>query len=301
MRTLEFIDAMTEMLGAKTLQGTDAVAISAENRQFLRKLYAQAPQGGTSQPARPTPDRPTFTPRQAAPAGQPVVQEKRPEQPPRVQQPKPSIQVPSVASTPATFTPTPVAATDGMDWAALEQAAKGCRACSLCQGRNSVVFEDGSHSAELMFIGGAPSDLEDAQGVPFVDDAGKLLTKIIGAMGFSRKDVYVANVLKCMPPENRGPKKDEVDACLRFVKRQIQLVQPKAIILLGAVPLQYMLGQRGIAGNRGKWMSFEGIPVMPTYHPAFLLRKPDHKREVWEDVQLVMQRFGIQPPSKPGQ
>jgi uracil-DNA glycosylase family 4 len=304
MQTIEFIDAVTEMLGTMKLQGNTAIPISDENRQFLRKLYVGKKPDGRAVPAPvPTPastPKPVFTP----PAPQPVAppQVAQPAAPrtqappfrPPAPQPTPTAQ-PSPADQAFTAVPNPPVA--GMDWATLASTAKGCHACKLCQGRNTVVFEDGNRNADLMFIGEGPGADEDSQGIPFVGKAGQLLTKIIEAMGFSRQDVYIATIVKCRPPESRNPEPDEAEACLHFLERQIQLVQPKAIVLLGAIPLQNLLKERGIMSHRGKWMEYKGIPVMPTFHPSFLLRKPEHKRDVWNDVQLVMKTFDINPPS----
>ena len=143
-----------------------------------------------------------------------------------------------------------------------------------------------------MFIGEAPGAEEDAQGIPFVGKAGELLTKMIRAMKYDRSDVYIANIVKCRPPGNRNPLEEEAEVCLPYLKRQIELVSPKAIVLLGAVPLKFMMGLVKISNYRGTWLEYEGIKVMPTYHPAFLLRNPDAKADVWKDLQQVMAYLG---------
>jgi uracil-DNA glycosylase family 4 len=178
--------------------------------------------------------------------------------------------------------------------AAIEARAKGCTKCSeLSRCRHSVVFGTGSTRAELMFIGEAPGADEDAQGEPFVGRAGQLLTKIITAMGYTRDQVYITNVLKCRPPQNRTPLPDEVQNCLPYMLSQIELVQPKVIVALGAVALRALLDvQLGITKMRGHWYTFRGIPIMPTFHPAYLLRNPAAKREVWQDIQAVMTKLG---------
>ena len=143
-----------------------------------------------------------------------------------------------------------------------------------------------------MFIGEGPGADEDAQGIPFVGRAGELLTKMIKAMTFDRSEVYIANIVKCRPPENRNPSDEEAEVCIPFLKRQIELVNPKVIVLLGAVPLKYLMGKTGISRMRGTWMEYKGIQVMPTYHPAYLLRNPGAKKDVWQDLQEVMSVLG---------
>lgn len=185
-------------------------------------------------------------------------------------------------------------------WDELAAEVASCRRCGLCEGRTNTVFGAGSHNAELMFIGEGPGADEDAQGLPFVGRAGELLTRMIVAMQFRREDVYIANIVKCRPPNNRQPEEDEAKICIAFLKRQIQLLRPKAIVVLGATPLRDLLGKTGITRMRGKWLEYEGIKVMPTFHPAFLLRNPPAKREVWEDLKQVM-RFLGKDPAQPAQ
>ncbi len=164
-----------------------------------------------------------------------------------------------------------------------------CTCCNLCKGRTHIVFGEGNPKAELMFIGEGPGRDEDATGRPFVGRAGQLLTKIIEAMKFKRSDVYIANVVKCRPPNNRVPLPDEVATCEGFLHRQISVIKPKVIVCLGSVAVQNLLKTESkISSLRGKFTEWNGIPVMPTYHPAFLLRNPDMKKEVWEDMKKVM-------------
>ena len=179
-----------------------------------------------------------------------------------------------------------------MGWQELRQCAMQCAACPLAPTRTNVVFGCGAEKTELMFIGEGPGADEDAQGIPFVGRAGELLSKMIKAMKYDRSEVYIANIVKCRPPENRNPSDDEAATCIPFLKRQIELVQPKAIVLLGAVPVKYLMGKTGITRLRGKWMEYEGIKVMPTYHPAYLLRNPAAKADVWKDLQQVMAVLG---------
>ncbi|MFA7231355.1 MAG: uracil-DNA glycosylase, partial [Victivallaceae bacterium] len=174
---------------------------------------------------------------------------------------------------------------------------QNCRLCRLCEQRTRVVFGEGNPQAELMFIGEGPGFEEDQQGRPFVGAAGQLLDKMITAMQYSRESVYIANIVKCRPPNNRAPQPDEAVSCLPYLKRQIELIAPQAIVLLGAIPLLHLTGQTGITRLRGQWMEYNGIKVMPTYHPAYLLRKEDAKRDVWADLQQVMKLFGKTRPS----
>jgi len=184
-----------------------------------------------------------------------------------------------------------------IELAAVEARAKACTKCSeLSRCRHSVVFGVGSASAEIMFIGEAPGADEDAQGEPFVGRAGQLLTKMIEAMGYRRADVYIANIIKCRPPQNRTPEPDEVANCLPYVLSQIELIQPKVIVALGATALRALLDVHlGITKMRGHWYTFRDIPIMPTFHPAYLLRNPAAKREVWDDMKAVLDKLGRKP------
>jgi len=179
-----------------------------------------------------------------------------------------------------------------MDMQTLQKSAHGCTKCPLLRGRKNVVFGAGDVNADLMFIGEVPGSDEDAQGIPFVGEVGQLLTKMINAMQFQRSGVYIANIVKCHPPKNRDPQDTEAEACIPYLQRQIELVSPKVIVILGALPLQYLLNQKGITRLRGKWMDYHGIKTMPTFHPAYLLRNPDAKKDVWTDLQKVMELFG---------
>jgi uracil-DNA glycosylase family 4 len=174
-----------------------------------------------------------------------------------------------------------------------------CKLCSLCRTRTQTVFGTGDPNARLLFVGEAPGFDEDREGEPFVGLAGKLLTDIIKAMGLERGQVYIANVIKCRPPQNRTPNPAEVGSCLPYLERQIAILQPQAIVALGAVAAKALLGvELPISRVRGRFHDYHGIPLMPTYHPAYLLRNPEEKRKVWEDVQLVMARLGLSRPRK---
>jgi len=164
-----------------------------------------------------------------------------------------------------------------------------CKRCPLHLTRRNLVYGEGNPSAGLVFIGEAPGEEEDLQGRPFVGRAGQLLTRIIEAMGFRRQDVYICNILKCRPPRNRNPKQEEMETCEPFLVKQIEAIGPKVICALGSFAARRILQTDvPITVLRGKFHEFRGVRVMPTYHPAYLLRNPDAKKQVWEDVQLIM-------------
>ena len=170
-----------------------------------------------------------------------------------------------------------------------------CTRCKIHKHRRTIVFGDGNPKAELVFVGEGPGADEDAQGLPFVGRAGKLLTQMIEAMGLERKDVYICNVVKCRPPENRTPEDDEVSTCSPFLFRQLEVISPKVIVCLGAVAAKTLLRtNRGISQFRGQWLDYRGSKLMATYHPAYLLRNPNAKGEVWKDLQKVMAVLGLQ-------
>ena len=177
----------------------------------------------------------------------------------------------------------------------LQKSLANCSRCSLCQQRNNIVFGGGNSKARVVLIGEAPGREEDLQGVPFVGEAGQLLEKILLAMNLSRESVYICNVIKCRPPGNRDPKPDEIATCEPFLKQQLAIIKPEIIITLGRFAAQALLKtMTPISRLRGQWHEYEGIAVMPTFHPAYLLRNPAGKRPVWEDMKQVMQRLGIQ-------
>jgi uracil-DNA glycosylase len=171
-----------------------------------------------------------------------------------------------------------------------------CTRCKLARcGRTQIVFGVGNPNAALMFVGEGPGRDEDQQGEPFVGRAGQLLTEIITkGMKLRRQDVYIANVVKCRPPENRNPEPDEIAACMPFLARQVDLVRPRVIVALGTFAAQTLLGVRTpITRMRGAWQDYRGVKVMPTFHPAYLLRTPADKRVVWADIKLVMAELGL--------
>jgi uracil-DNA glycosylase family 4 len=175
-----------------------------------------------------------------------------------------------------------------------------CTRCKLHARRHSIVFGDGNPKADLVFIGEGPGADEDAQGLPFVGRAGKLLTQMIQAMGLERSQVYICNVVKCRPPENRQPEKDEIATCSPFLFRQLDVIRPKVIVCLGATALQALFGTDvSISRLRGKWIDYRGTQLLPTYHPAYLLRNPSAKADVWKDLQKVMEVLGLAPKRPP--
>ena len=233
-------------------------------------------------------------------------------QPPVQPQPQPAYQpAPPPQQPPAPLEIHAAAPAAGLDWNQLAEAIHSCKACPLYAGKRNYVMEDGFRQARVMFIGEGPGEDEDRQGVPFVGRAGQLLTRMILAMGLDRtaqdaeRGCYIANIVKCRPPGNRNPEPEEGTACLPYLQRQIELVKPEAIILLGAVPLNFLMNRRGITAARGKWLDYKGISVMPTFHPAYLLRFERNreqfiaeKRKVWSDLQQVMARLGLKQPPR---
>lgn len=176
----------------------------------------------------------------------------------------------------------------------LKDYIKDCTRCKLHKNRKNLVFGEGNPNAELVFVGEAPGREEDIEGRPFVGEAGRLLTRIIKAMGLERKDVYICNVVKCRPPRNRDPEADEIKACFPFLEAQLRIISPKVICTLGRIAAQTLLGKDfKITKQRGNWYSYKDIPVMPTFHPAYLLRNPSEKRVVWEDMKKIMEKLGL--------
>lgn len=185
------------------------------------------------------------------------------------------------------------------DMGSLERIVSVCAACPLSGERTNAVFGEGSRCAELMFVGEAPGRDEDIQGRPFVGRAGKLLTDIIEAMGLERKDVYIANILKCRPPQNRNPLPEEIYECSPYLLSQIDMIRPRVLCALGKFAAQTLLNTETPIGTlRGKFYDFRGIKLMPTYHPAYLLRNPGGKKEVWADMKLIAKELGIKVPRK---
>ncbi|MBI4698287.1 MAG: uracil-DNA glycosylase [Nitrospirae bacterium] len=167
-----------------------------------------------------------------------------------------------------------------------------CQRCKLAKGRKNIVFGEGNYDAKIMFIGEGPGREEDIQARPFVGDAGKLLTRLIEKMGFKREDVYIANIVKCRPPNNRDPEEDEIAACSPFLKQQVEIILPGVIMSLGRISAQTLTGSKiAISRLRGRSYDFNGIPLMPTFHPAYLLRNPKDKQLTWEDALKVLEKL----------
>jgi DNA polymerase len=184
-----------------------------------------------------------------------------------------------------------------MTFDALKQKVLGCRECELSKTRTNVVFGEGNMHAKLMFVGEAPGRDEDREGRPFVGRAGQLLTKIIEAMGLRREDVFIGNVLKCRPPENRNPMPSEIVKCSPYLLAQIKSIKPEVICALGKFAAQTLLNtETPISKLRGVFHDFHGVRLMPTYHPAYLLRNPQDKKFVWEDMKLVAKELGMKIP-----
>ena len=183
-------------------------------------------------------------------------------------------------------------ASSGETLESLAATAAECTLCRLSEKRQTVVFGEGDPNARVMFIGEGPGAEEDRTGRPFVGQAGRLLDRMIFAMGFEREQVYIANVVKCRPPGNRDPKDDEVAACAAYLDRQIDFIGPEIIVALGKPASRRLTGtNKPMGALRGRWSSYRGTPLMPVFHPAYLLRQPKLKREAWEDLKLVMRRL----------
>ncbi len=189
------------------------------------------------------------------------------------------------------------------DFKSLEEIAahvSTCRSCPLYPTRTNTVPGEGNADApDILFIGEGPGADEDAQGRPFIGKAGQLLTKMIEAMGYSREELFIANVVKCRPPNNRTPLPEEMEACLPYLRQQVGLIKPKVMVGLGATAIKGLLGKTaGITRLRGTWQEYQGIKLMPTFHPSYLLRDPSKKKVVWQDLQLVLKELGRAPPPR---
>jgi DNA polymerase len=203
-----------------------------------------------------------------------------------------AVEAPETAAVPASH-----------DFQSLEEIAahvSTCRNCPLHADRtNTVPGEGNANTPDIMFIGEGPGADEDEQGRPFVGQAGQLLTKMIEAMGYRREEVFIANIVKCRPPNNRSPLPEEMEACLPYLRRQIKLIKPRIIIGMGATAIKGLLGKTvGITRLRGTWQDYEGIRLMPTFHPSYLLRDPSKKKDVWQDLQLALKELGRETPPK---
>ena len=182
---------------------------------------------------------------------------------------------------------------------AIQQTIGNCTRCALSAGRNKIVFADGDPNARLMFVGEGPGADEDVQGLPFVGRAGQLLNNMIVAMGLKREQVYIANIVKCRPPQNRTPEPVEANTCMPFLEQQIAVVSPEVIVALGSTAATYLLGAKSaLSGLRGRIHSSHGTKLIVTYHPAYLLRDPRQKKEAWEDLKLAVAELGLSLPAR---
>ena len=178
------------------------------------------------------------------------------------------------------------------NWEELNEAIKDCNKCKLCTGRKNIVFGVGNKNADIMFIGEGPGADEDIQGEPFVGKEGQLMNKAFEALDIKREDVYIANIVKCRPPQNRNPEQDEANECMDYLRNQVLLIKPKIIVLLGSIALKNILGEEyGITNSRGKWIEKKGIWYMPTFHPAALLRDDSKKIDFWRDLKLIKEKL----------
>jgi uracil-DNA glycosylase family 4 len=239
-------------------------------------------------------------PRRAAAASRPAPPPAATAPPPAAAAPPPAAAAPPPAEPPRDGAERP----RGAPGLALVRDELGdCQRCKLAPLRTNLVFGVGNPNADLLFVGEAPGADEDAQGEPFVGKAGQLLTKMIEAMGYRREDVYICNVLKCRPPGNRNPEPDEVASCEPFLKKQLAAIRPRMIVALGKFAVQCLLRDDSpISRLRGNFRAYEGIPLMPTFHPAYLLRDPSKKKLAWQDLKEVnaaLARVGITPPNPP--
>ena len=177
------------------------------------------------------------------------------------------------------------------NWEKLENSIKDCKKCKLCTNRSNIVFGTGNKEADIMFIGEGPGADEDTQGIPFVGKAGQLMNKAFEGIGINRDNVYIANIVKCRPPSNRVPEKDEAEACMDYLRNQVILIKPKIIVLLGSVALKNILGNEyGITSSRGKWIEHKDILYLPTWHPAALLRDEAKKIQFWQDLKMLKEK-----------
>jgi DNA polymerase len=293
----QLLDATIQHLEDLKARGVRHVAVAAETLRALAQPFA----GRDAPPGRPTE---VSIPKSDGPAARPY---QKPSSPQRAPQSGPSAEQANLLALPGEAVSSQAPSLDpqakAAAFAALRERALACVKCPhLASSRKTVVFGVGSIDAQLMFVGEAPGADEDEQGEPFVGKAGQLLTKIIQATGLQRADVYIGNILKCRPDTpgqsagNRKPTTDEMATCIPYLHEQIDLIRPKVIVALGATAVEGLLGKTiGITKLRGTWKTYRGIPLMPTYHPAYLLRNQamSEKRKVWEDMLAVMEKLGI--------
>jgi uracil-DNA glycosylase family 4 len=248
-----------------TVEGSSTPPVVVEYTEVSAEVSAETVRSMPTPPVRVEPAAgaavaPERTPRAPSPAPEPVAARSPGDEPPRIDE--------------------------------VRRALGDCKRCKLCSGRKNLVFGVGNPKARLVFVGEGPGAEEDNQGLPFVGAAGQLLTKMIAAMGYTRDEVYICNVVKCRPPGNRNPEPDEIEACQPFLEAQLNAIRPSVIIALGKFAAQTLLRTNTpITRLRGQWREYVGVPLMPTFHPAYLLRSPAEKKAAWTDLQAVMARF----------
>jgi len=290
----ELLDAAIQRLQDLKAQGVRFVPVSSDGLAALNNA-PKVVSRPVAAPVRPASVGAEVT-RRTPVAPTPAIAPKSPES-------KPAPVAPSVIQAPVSATSSSTSEAKAAAFAELRQRVMACVKCpNLVSSRKNVVFGVGNIDAQLMFVGEAPGADEDAQGEPFVGKAGQLLTKIIQTMGLQRGDVYIANILKCRPDTpgqsagNRKPTPEEMQTCIPYLHEQIDLIRPKVLVALGATAVEGLLGKTvGITRLRGNWQTYRGIPLMPTYHPAYLLRNQamSEKRRVWEDMLQVMEKLGM--------
>ena len=269
--------SMDGALGAIAAAVSVEVTVEGSSTPPVVVEYVEASTETGAEPVRP----------QASPARPPLLRIEAAE-PRTVQAARTGLRAPAAA-------PGPALALSSDETPRLDEVRRtlgDCKRCKLCSGRKNLVFGVGNPKARLVFVGEGPGAEEDNQGIPFVGAAGQLLTKMIAAMGYNRDEVYICNVVKCRPPGNRNPEPDEIEACQPFLEAQLHAIRPSVIIALGKFAAQTLLRTNTpITRLRGQWREYVGIPLMPTFHPAYLLRNPAEKKPAWTDLQAVMARF----------
>jgi len=275
------VSALAEYLTYLKDEGVTEVPVTRATLERVKRGAGAAP------PAAPTAARPT-------PTAPPPPRERAPQAaPPR--EPRASAEPAPRAAPPQKTAPAGGAA----ELTRIAAEIAGCKRCELHRARTNTVPGQGHPNPDILFIGEAPGQDEDEQGLAFVGRAGQLLTRMIEAMGYTREQVFIANICKCRPPNNRPPEPPEMAACVPYLKRQIAALQPKVIVALGATSVKGLqISELSISKVRGHWHTYESIPLMPTFHPSYLLRNPAAKKEVWEDLKAVLQHLGRTPPPK---
>jgi uracil-DNA glycosylase len=285
-------DARSKYLALQRALGGNEIILSEAAGRLGDEAEAVGRQGGKEQAVGRDGGRAVGEDHASRPTAQPP---SRPSQPPSRPAKHWSLDAPPIPTTPGILVPGPEAGllAAPSSWNTLEEVAvtiAACRKCFLCEGRKRTVPGEGNPKAQLMFVGEGPGQTEDETGRPFVGRAGELLTQIIEAIELKREDVFIANVVKCRPPQNRKPLPDEMTACWGYLERQIELIEPRALVALGATAAEAMLRvKKSLTELRGRVHSYRGIPLVVTYHPAALLRNPNWKKPTWDDIRIARQ------------